>query len=217
MNGGTAMSEKHGTASEGRVLEFALTVARNAPRDLSSEIMDAWDKKGDIMNLRLREALASGPPAEEAATQHPVIPTMPADGEIFELKLDGDAPENQPMEMVRDFGYDPRGWRHTGKKVAGKQIRLFKRVGAGYCRDLDKVQEKLASHGEIPEGQWIMAFKKAYLQSDGKSTGIADPSWVGPVGFANFPYVASDGVSRFGWAVGDRGDRWRWLVACKCE
>ena len=54
---------KHGTASEGRVLEWALTVARNAPRDLSPEVMDAWDKSGEEMKQRLCEALASGPSA----------------------------------------------------------------------------------------------------------------------------------------------------------
>lgn len=53
----------------------------------------------------------------------------PADGEIFELTLDGDAPENQPLEMVSRFGYAPVGWRHNGPKVSGKQTRRFKLVG----------------------------------------------------------------------------------------
>ncbi len=52
---------RHGTASEGRILEWALGVARNVPRDLSSEVMDAWDNNGEEMKERLREILAPGP------------------------------------------------------------------------------------------------------------------------------------------------------------
>lgn len=51
----------HGTASEERVLEWALIVTRNAPRDLPSEVMDAWEKNGEVMKQRLREAFVSGP------------------------------------------------------------------------------------------------------------------------------------------------------------
>lgn len=147
----------------------------------------------------------------------PAIPTYPADGEVFELTLDADAPENQPLEMVRRFGYNPEGWQwqYTSKKVlSGKQTRRFKLVAVGYCRDLKEVRQKLATHGEIPEGQWIMAFKAAYPQPDGKGpVGVADPSWVFPDGDVYFPYVGTDGGSRFRWADYARGDSWRWLVA----
>ena len=159
-------------------------------------------------------AAAGRPVVAVPDPQQPILPAMPADGEIFELTIDidGDAPEKQPLEMVFAFGYDPKGWRHTGKKVAGKQTRRFKRVGVGRCRNLEEVQRKLASYGEIPEGQWISAFKKAYPQPDEKPTGVADPSWVGLGGLASFPCVDSDGVLCFRWALGARGDFWRWLV-----
>lgn len=145
----------------------------------------------------------------------PIIQPYPDAGEIFELTLNGDASENDPIEMVRRDGYGaPEEWIFKGKRLAGIQIRKFKLVSVGYCRNLDEVRQKLKSHGEIPEGQWREAFKAKFPKADGKgSIGVADPSWVHSSGSANFPYVDPDGDSGFLWAGSVRDVSWRWLVA----
>ena len=146
---------------------------------------------------------------------HAIIDRVyPADGVEFELALDFDAPENDPIAMVRQDGYgSPEKWRFTGQKLSGVQTRRFKLERVGACGNLDEVRQKLAQYGEIPEGQWRQAFKVAYPQSDGNGPiGFADPSWVGPDGDVDFPCVGSDGGSLFDWAVIGLGEYWRWLV-----
>lgn len=140
------------------------------------------------------------------------VPHYPAMGEVFELTLDGDAPENQPLEMAHRDGYRTEGWQHTGKKVAGKQTRRFKLVSVGYCRTFDELTRKLVKHGTIPDGQWREALKAAY-QYDGKEqVGIADSSWVHPQGRDFFPYVSTGGYSNFHFTDLDFDVGWRWLV-----
>ena len=51
---------------------------------------------------------------------------IPADGEEFELTIAC----IDPMQMVRDDGHDPRGWRFNGSPVA-PQTRCFQLVRAG--------------------------------------------------------------------------------------
>lgn len=145
------------------------------------------------------------------------IPPYPAVGEIFELTLDGDAPENQPLEMVSRDGYDhPELWSHNGERVVGVQTRRFKLVEVGFCKNLDEVKEKLAPHGTIPEGQWREAFKKRFRKPDGKGPiGFADSSWVDPRAFVYFPFVDADGGSLFYWADYDFYADWRWLVGVR--
>ena len=142
--------------------------------------------------------------------------SWPAVGEIFELVLDGNASENQPLAMVQRDGHNPQGWRHQGPVVGGRRTKRFKLVEIGYCRNFDEVRCKLTAHGEIPEGQWREAFKARYPKADGKGTiGIADASWVDPVADANFPCVYTRGGSDFDWAGGVFVDSWRWLVEVK--
>lgn len=210
------MSKPHGTASEGRVLEFALTVARNAPRDLPSEIMDAWDGNGEEMKRRLSDALASGPSIEEPPKVEelvePFIPSYPANGVEFELTLEGDAVDS--MEMVKSQSV----WKYRGKRVKGIHTRRFKLVSIGDCPDLDEVRKKLAAHGEIPEGQWRVPFKAAFKSDANGPVGIADPSWASlcrdaynnRVFHVHFPFVwgdASSYIENF-----NLGVSWRWLV-----
>lgn len=141
---------------------------------------------------------------------------IPALNQPFELTLDGDAPENQPLEMVRLDGYDPQNWKYQGTPVKGKQTRRFKLVSVGPCTNFTEVQEKLKPHGEIPEGQWGNAFKKKFPKMDGNGPiGVADLSWVDPHGCAYFPFVLAGGASHFRWAAYRFGGRWRWLVASK--
>ena len=163
-------------------------------------------------------SIAARPPQEKPETpeENPVVPAYPKVGEIFELTLDGDLPENQPLEIVRGFGYNPEGWGHKGPKVSGQQTRRFKLAQVGYCNNLDVVKERLKAHGENPEGQWMKAFKAAYSQPDGNGpVGVADASWVGPHGGAGFPGVGTDGVLGFRWTGSGQGGGWRWLVVVK--
>ncbi|MEK9183045.1 MAG: hypothetical protein AAB849_00870 [Patescibacteria group bacterium] len=143
---------------------------------------------------------------------------IPADGEEFELTIAC----IDPMQMVRDDGHDPRGWKFIGSPVA-PQTRRFQLVRVDYSRDLtysrnlDEVREILQIHGHIPEGQWREAFKQSFHRYDGRGpVGFADPSWVFPGGGACF-------LALFGrdegwcpdliWADGHRSNRWRWFVA----
>lgn len=154
--------------------------------------------------------------AFERAKQR-LVPAYPTTGDVFELTLDGDARENDPIEMVRRDGYlELEKWRHTGTKVAGTQTRHFKLISVGYCVNWDEVKRKLAKHGELPEGQWREAFKAKYPTPDGNGPiGVPDASWVYPgdrAYFPYFPYVHAHGESRFFWSVDGSRGRWRWLV-----
>lgn len=164
-------------------------------------------------------SIAARPPkpeeevVEEAPSQ-PAVPAYPAVGEVFELTFDGDAPENQPLEIVRYFGYNSEGWKHKGLRVGGKQTCRFKLVQVGYCPNLEVVQERLKAHGKNPGGQWMKAFKVAYPQPDGNGpVGVADSSWAHPNGDALFPIVLTDGDLYFVWAGIFQAASWRWLVA----
>ena len=140
--------------------------------------------------------------------------TYPTEGKVFELTLDGDAPENQPIEMVKRDGYDnPESWKHTGLTVTGTQTRRFKLVSVGYCSTFDEVKAKLAGQGTTPEGQWREAFKAAYPTPDCNGPiGVADGSWAGPGGRAHFPCVNARGGSDFRCLAYYFNQYWRWLV-----
>ena len=147
----------------------------------------------------------------EQASFEPAVPAYPAIGEVFELTLDSNVPENQPLQIVRDCGYTGK-WRHNGRTVKGKQTRRFKFAQAGYQPDLDGVKAALPTSGSV-EGQWIKAFKAAYPQPDGNGpVGIADASWFNPSGGVYFPIVDTDGRLNFYWADNDQDANWRWLV-----
>jgi hypothetical protein len=142
-----------------------------------------------------------------------ISPAYPRAGEVFELTLDFDAPANDAMEMVEEFGYNSTGWSYVGAKVTGRQTRRFKLVQIGYCSNTEKVRAKTAALGATPEGQWINAFKVAYPVPDGQGPiGIADDSWISANGRANYPYLLAVGLQHFNYAGHVRGDDWRWLV-----
>lgn len=149
-----------------------------------------------------------------------LLPLYPADGEVFELTLDGGAPRNQPLEMVRRDHYsDWSRWRHNGPKVESCETRCFKLVSVGYCRDFSELTGRLKKCGAIPPGQWREALKAAY-GSDGKGpVGIADsswihPDWICPDGLACFPCVGRDGRPHFYCNAYNPsfGGEFRWLV-----
>lgn len=139
--------------------------------------------------------------------------TYPADGEVFELTLDGSAPENQPFEMVNRDGYDPKGWKHNGPTVTGTQTRRGKLVSVGDCRTWSELERKLKEHGELPPGQWRQAFKNKFPTPDSMGPiGFADRSWSRPFGDPGFPHVDTDGVSCFCWHADGFSEFWRWFV-----
>ena len=195
--------------TDGQKSDLIATMAGAIPSLTFDEAQGIIGAKGpfvtDIRSAFERaKARLAGAPAPQ--------PTYPATGEIFELTLDGDDSENQPLEMVRRDGYSGN-WKHKGLVVKGRQTKRFKLVQVGYCRNLDEVRQKLAAHGEIPEGQWREAFKASYPNHDGLGpVGIADPSWVNPNDNAYFPCVDSDGYSNFVWAAYDQNEHWRWPV-----
>lgn len=132
-------------------------------------------------------------------------------GSVFELTIDG---EIDPLEMLVSGEFDPSEWRFIGAFLAGKQTCRFKLVDVGRSDNISEVREKLTKHGSIPEGQWREAFKAAYPEPDGRGPiGIADISWVPPIGKATFPYINADGYCSFRWPVGYLlPEHWRWLV-----
>ena len=198
----------------GQFLQLAIVIAQQLPRD----ILDSREKTQRLIDVpgewgpRLRLTFGESQPEVEAElAEQPTVPSYPAVGEIFELTLDGDAPENQPLQIVRDCGYTGK-WRHNGRTVKGKQTRRFKFAQAGYQPNLDGVKSALPTSGSV-EGQWIKAFKAAYPQSDGNGpVGIADASWIYPPVGADFPVVLTDGDLDFYWAGYGQGADWRWLV-----
>lgn len=212
------MSSNHGTTSilfPDWYIRFqqAALAALPRPPELDQNTGLGWADDGETMKRVLAEALL--PKQDEIASvsvSTPSLkPTYPAIGEVFELTLDG-VLENEPIEMVRRDGYNPEGWKHTGKRVSGKQTRRFTLVSVSYSRTFDDLTRKLDEHGAIPEGQWREALKAAY-QHDGKGpVGIADSSWVFPDGGAYFPCVYASGHSDFRWAGRGFDDGWRWLV-----
>jgi hypothetical protein len=140
-------------------------------------------------------------------------PTYPKVGDVFELTLDFEAPANEPMEMVEEFGYNSAGWSYVGQPVTGKHTSRFKLVEVGYCSNIDKVKAKTEPFGKTPAGQWINAFKAAYPATDGKGpVGVADDSWIGANGRANYPYILAVGFQHFNYGGHVRGEDWRWLV-----
>jgi hypothetical protein len=152
-------------------------------------------------------------PQETAEAKTKSSAVYPAVGEVFELMLDFDDPANEPMEMVEEFGYNSTGWSFAGPKVTGRQTRRFKLVQIGYCSNIGKVKDKTAPLGKTPEGQWINAFKAAYPTPDGQGPiGVADDSWVGANGRANYPYLLAVGFQHFNYGGHVRGEDWRWLV-----
>ncbi|MBI4118766.1 MAG: hypothetical protein HY452_00705 [Parcubacteria group bacterium] len=155
-------------------------------------------------------------PEKVARAVHAIIDAQyPDDGVEFELTLNFDAPEADPIGMVRGDGYgEPEKWRFTGAKLYGIHTKRFKLVRVGYCCGPDEVRERIAGYGPIPEGQWREAFKAAFPKPDGNGpVGFAGSSWVYPNGYAGFPIVYSDGLSCFfRWADGGLGGDWRWLV-----
>lgn len=153
-----------------------------------------------------------------------VATAIPADNEVFELTLDGDAPENDPIEMVKRDGYsEPEKWQFTGRKITGTQTCRFKLVRVGDCHNFDEVRQRLVLYGVVPNGQWREAFKDKYPRPDGRGPiGFCGLSWVRPIGdrvFRVFPSLIDKGgawLSCFNSPDGvglDLHDaRWRWLV-----
>lgn len=124
------------------------------------------------------------------------------------------------LEFVRLFaGYHPEGWSYSGKAMTGLLTRRFKLMGAGKWDELDEVRNELIKEGYIPQGQWLLAFRKAYPENEGHGpVGIADPSWAGPGGHVLFPVLHPKYKTwrpDFDWAGYHHFHRranWRWLV-----
>lgn len=206
---------KHGTAYElGQYNEVLVAVTLALPTALDGTdpkaIIAGLKNRGEALGSALHEAIVQVATTDLEET--PVVAVFqpyPADDVEFELTFDFDAPEADPIAMVRADGYSlPEKWEFTGQKLSGVQTRRFKLVRRP-CRNLDEV---LSQYG-ITEGQWREAFKAAFPRSDGQGPiGFADPSWVNLHDSVLFPCVRSGGDSDFGWDDFGPGEHWRWLV-----
>ncbi len=210
------MPEHRTALNKGQMAEFvsAGTKALIFIADqLGPDLAHNWAGNGEAMQRAFLGVLV--PPTESASTpQKEVVSTkIPhyADGVEFEMTLDGGAPENQPLEMVRRDGYSGK-CKHGGPTVNGIQTQRFKWVAVGYQPSFDAVLSALAPHGEIPEGQWREVVKQMFEPDGEHLRGIVDPSWTLPDGHARFPYVDSYGRSNFRWAGRGFHAYWRWLV-----
>lgn len=147
--------------------------------------------------------------------EHGKVPAFTSSTFTLSLKgaIDG-------LEFVRLYaGYNPEGWHYSGLAMTGLLTRQFKLTTTGEWGGLDDIREKLAKEGAIPDGQWLLAFLKAYPKNDGKGPiGIPDPSWIGPAGHILFPALYRNAKlwrADFNWAKRyrvHRRDNWRWLI-----
>ena len=153
---------------------------------------------------------------QTAPTATPEFLTVPQDGEIFDLTLDGDSID--PIAMVRGNGYkNADQWEFKGPKVTGTQTKKFKLVSVGYQPNADAVNKALAQHGAPALGQWREAFKEKYRLPDGKGPiGFTGSEWAHP--FREFPHVADEGGvwrSYFYWFDRVLRAAWRFAVEVK--
>jgi hypothetical protein len=152
----------------------------------------------------------------------------PMNNKIFELTLDGF--ENQPLEMIKRFLIEQecyhaiKGTEHRGLIVRGCKTSRFKLVQIGDCCTFRDVCRKLVTHGEIPEGQWLMAFMATYPHTDyfAGAICIADASWYIPFGGSFFPGISGfDGKLFFHSTSADLQINFkkslRWMVEVKEE
>ncbi|MDP3727412.1 MAG: hypothetical protein Q8R35_02095 [bacterium] len=145
----------------------------------------------------------------------PRFPVVPADGEVFELTLDGDV--TNPLHMVGQDGYaNWREWGFEGPRLIGRQTCYFRLVSVD-SDDLVEIERVVERAGhKLALGQWREAFRLQY----------PFPSYsCGPIGFAgsrwmmsglSFPCLLNSGkmiwVSTFVLTAKRDFDRWRWLV-----
>lgn len=137
----------------------------------------------------------------------------PAVGEVFEMTIDGGAPWNNPVAMLRADGYAP-DWQFVGREITGVQTRRFKLETVQGCSNLKEILEVLAGKGKAPEGQWRVPFSEKYkLNNLGEQLGVSDASWINEYGEAHFPFLTNL-QSGFHWAEDIRrgGKGWLWLI-----
>lgn len=208
---------RHGTALQvtgSIVREFHASVIAQLP-DLCNEEMQWCIRNKGKLGGQLQAAFYWLKQLQDQyAEKSDFIRNIPVEGMEFELTLD----IINPMQMVRDNGYNAEGWKFTGKAV-GPMTRTFRLVRVGSCVDLNEVRTRLAEYGPIPEGQWKNAFLKAFPNNDGKGAiGFADPSWITHGGRACFNVLLpanGDWVSFFKFVDEAFDESWRWLVAVK--
>ena len=119
--------------STGQAHELAMAFGRNGWTNADVKKLSKGDMAAQLLPVVRGQAevkqLGQATPPVEASV--PTRRAHYAEGEVFEMTLNGDAPENQPLEMVRRDGYTGR-WTHNGPKVSGRQTRRFKLDVIGY-------------------------------------------------------------------------------------
>ncbi len=205
--------------SEGMIGLLSLDEVRGAVGDLVLKLVGS---EGPTYAAELKKFVLKQPcwPREARQPSGPLMEgsqcttAWPAPGEVFELTME------KPftgLAMVRDTGFSNlREWRFTGKEITKPVTKRFKLIEIGYQQNFESVKRELGKHGTIPEGQWRKAATQKFSGAPGRPVGVADSSWVGPVGGVNFPYVSGDdGDGHFYWTDDDFGGGWLWLVEVK--
>lgn len=138
----------------------------------------------------------------------------PKVGEVFELTLNGDDPDNQPSAMVAACQEDPSVWTHKGPTVTRTVTKRFKLVKVGSCNTFKELKERLQAHGTIPESQWLKVFTTRFTRHDhDDGVAVADDSFVlSPGGGRSFFYIGDEGFPVLTPRGGPMSGMWRWLV-----
>ncbi len=154
------------TVSQSR--EMASRIVRLLPDDLESDHAQALN---DAPSEVIHDFLAG-------LKSLPVLFPLPEQGVEFELTLDGDATD--PLQMVKDDGYDPTDWKFNGPKVVGKQTQKFK-LASFHCTPGKYYQFKLYDMedqiGPLAEGEWREAFRRRFQPSLGVLVGFGGFEW----------------------------------------
>ncbi len=118
--------------------------------------------------------------------------SYPKNDEIFQITLHGELRSNQPLGIVKKFGYptDMIEWNYKGPIITDRLTRYMKLIQVGYCKDLTTLQQRLSVYGPTPSGQWLEAFREAYPQHDGEGpVGVLDVSWIRAYSNPMFPCI----------------------------
>ena len=114
---------------------------------------------------------------------------LPKEGEIFQLVLKRkDTGDNAfPDKMC--------GYFDTKKRALTAREGMFKLVRVKTCETQEGLREKLEKHGRIPEGQWLLAFKRKYAVHDGGD------KMVGRIAIADFSFKSKSFEGAMGFPI----------------
>lgn len=147
---------------------------------------------------------------------------LPGPSESFELTLDADNPQNQPLALILSCrSVVPVGhYKYEGPVIKGVMTRSFRFVEVEGSNTVQGLREAISVYGRIPEMQWCGALK-GHFPKGVRSLSIADFSVTNPLGDSEFPtfslpepkwfFPGGLNFSWSNWALGTNTG-WKWLV-----